>query len=119
MYLQINIGRNVNNLAMPDEAWETFQSEAGGALCAFVLDTTGALNLAEAGYSIERHISRGSWEGSSVDEESIHFSVFVPDSELSHVYHSLGALRFELLRQARYWGQDAIALITHSELINS
>lgn len=113
-YLQVNIGRNIDNTPMDDQDWDEFKENI-----ALKLTTTaiGSVQITRDHYDeilaqVEFHTGTGTWDG--VEEESCHISLFVPN-EIDPGY--LRELRIYLANTKRYYSQDAIALITVSELV--
>lgn len=104
MYIQVNIGRNVNETPMSDTDWQDFQTRVTFALIFSANDT----NIDLLAF-VEIHLGQGSYDG--LTEESAHLSAF------SETGFDIGHLT-ELLKEIKAaYQQDAIALITGSELI--
>lgn len=106
MYIQVNFGRNIDNVAMGTDEWELFQGRVAFSIYM-------AANDAEAKFSvldnIEDHYGKGTW--GEVTEESCHISSYWGEG------FDLDLLRAELTKLKEWYKQDAIALIVGSELI--
>lgn len=109
MYLQINIGRNVNltepQSPMTQQAWEDFQEECRGIIESFALHYNAGFDSDD----IQTHVGIGQWHGTP--EESAHISVFWEFG------FDLDGIRAQLNDLKQRYAQDNIALITSSELI--
>lgn len=104
MYIQVNIGRNVNETPMSDSDWEQFQTRVTFALIFAANDVD--IDVLEF---VELHLGEGSYDG--ITEDSAHLSAY------SESGFDIGHLT-ELLKEIKVaYQQDAIALITGSELI--
>ena len=104
MYIQANIGRNVNDTPMSDTDWQDFQTRVTFALIFSANDID--IDLLDF---VEVHLGQGSYDGTV--EESAHLSAY---SEAGFDIEHLT----ELLKEIKVaYNQDAIALITGSELI--
>lgn len=102
MYVQINIGRNIDNTPMTGERWQTFKDTVATLLL-------GTANGTPRVDNIETHEGTGHWEG--VPEDSAHISLYhEPGFDINQLTSSL-----RTLKQAM--GQDNIALITGSTLV--
>jgi len=99
-YVQVNIGRNIDDAPMSAANWARFQGEA-----------QYAMHAAGAAW-VSTHLGCGSWvdpQGFTVSEESAFLSAFgVIDLDI---------LRDRIAELRDGWHQDAIALIVGSELI--
>lgn len=104
MYVQVNIGRNVEESPMSAERWDEFINHA-------IMVVTDAANgdKLKANKAIEVHRGNGNWDG--VPEDSAHISLFWADG------FDLVGLRAYLRILKQLYVQDNIALITSSELI--
>lgn len=113
-YLQVNIGRNVNDKPMDDQDWSEFKENIALKLTTTVVGNTPVTrdHYTEILSQVEFHSGTGTWDG--VEEESCHISIFSP-AEIDPGY--LRELRIYLENTKRYYSQDAIALITVSELV--
>lgn len=101
-YVQVNIGRNVDDAPMAAAKWARFQSTIQHLL----------ENVTLGRGVVSTHTGRGAWvdeHGVTVSEESAYISTFA--------VVNLDALREALAYQRTVYGQDAIALIVGSELI--
>lgn len=101
-YVQVNIGRNVDESPMPAAKWGRFQGQ--------VADLLRNVTIGRGIVSV--HTGRGAWQddhGNTVSEDSAYFSTFA--------VVQLDALREGLAYLKAVYGQDAIALIVGSELI--
>lgn len=103
MYIQANIGRNIDNTPMTDTQWDTFTGSVAFAIYAAATDS-GFDPL-----DVEIHNGTGSYAG--ISEDSRHLSAY------SEAGFDLDSLRAELREIKGWYGQDAIALIVGSELI--
>lgn len=113
-YIQVNIGRNVDNVPMSDELWDEFRENVGMGLVDAVI---GSVKISDEHFEeivagVEYHFGTGTWDGGS--EDSCHISIFSP-AEIEPEY--LGRLRQYLADTKRYYSQEAIALIVESELV--
>lgn len=107
MYVQINIGRNVNDEPMPDDVWEGFINHVVTEL---VYSANGVHDrFISVVNSVEIHRGRGVWDG--VPEDSAHISLYW--GEGFNVYY----LRKQLADVRDLYQQKSIALILGSELI--
>lgn len=110
MYVQINFGRNIDNVPMGITQWLAFQQRVVDAL--FSASNSVPEQIFRA--TVEIHRGSGHWMDSVaglVTEESCHVSFFDPAG------FDLDYLRRELCSIKVTFNQDAIALITSSELI--
>lgn len=98
-YIQVNMGRNVDDEPMDADTWAAFRAAVAIAITNACQDDILP--------DIEAHAGAGTW--GDVPEESLHLSAFGA--------FDVRALRGQLrVIRARY-GQDAIALIVGSELV--
>lgn len=113
-YLQVNIGRNVNDKPMDDADWSEFKENIALKLTNTVIGSVPVTrdHYTEILSQVEFHSGTGTWDG--VEEESCHISIFSP-AEIEPQFLEL--LRVYLRNTKRYYSQDAIALITGSELV--
>lgn len=108
MYVQLNIGRNVEDTLMSDEGWEQFIRDTATTL------REVALTYGEGWPRIETHRGVGFYDGRL--EESVHVSSLVsvrPDNEkkfMAELEESVDSLR-------KWWLQQTIAVIYGSTLI--
>ena len=109
-YAQLNIGRNVGDVPMDAATWAEFIREARVALAESVVDTDG-MRSTWLYDNTQAHYGRGEWGG--VAEDSAHVSLFAEQG--MHV----GNLKRWARDMAATYGQDAIALITGSELVTA
>lgn len=113
MYIQANIGRDVQGKPMGDLTWETFRTATVTAIIGAAFD--GGIPLRRGDFQV--HTGVGEWEG--VAEESSHVSVYyggkrVSKRTLDRIRDGLGE-RLPFL--AGQYGQDAIAfIVTESHL---
>lgn len=101
MYVQVNIGRNIDGEPMPDAEWANFIS-----------DVADSLRMSTESYSsaeIETHFGVGIWEDEQ--EESAHVSM------TTHYPYDIEQLRKLLEVDRIRYQQKSIALIAGSELI--
>lgn len=102
-YVQVNIGRNVDGVAMPAGAWSRFQGKIEDVLRNSILGQG----------VVSTHKGMGAWlseNGNTVQsEESAYISTFA--------VVDLDALRLAIAHYRTVYNQDAIALIVGSELI--
>lgn len=98
-YVQVNIGRNVDNEPMSAELWNDFVTAVADAIA----DCSGIK-------FIETHLGVGYWE--SVMEDSCHVSALA-------TFVNVDTLREQLGYVAAEFGQDAVALIVGSELVEA
>lgn len=103
MFIQANIGRNVNDTPMSEDKWDTFAGSVAFAIYANANDVN--LDMLD----IEVHNGTGSFEG--ISEDSRHISVY------SEAGFDLDNLRDDLREIKGWYDQEAIALIVGSELI--
>jgi len=118
MYIQVNFGRNIGNLPMNSEAWQSLDSELMSAIIACVQALCVSDDVDDS--IIERHLGVGLWVGADADEESTHLSTFVHSADIKAEDKGVQAmtqLSREIRRIAEWYCQDAIALITSSRLI--
>lgn len=105
IYVQVNIGRNVNNDPMPAKEWDKFQD----AVVSAILSAHRGPGIP----NVSIHTGEGFWNdestGELMSEESAYISTFA-DIDLF-------ALRLDLARVREAYGQDAIALIAGSDLV--
>lgn len=99
-YVQVNIGRNVGSESMSDADWDKFIAYTASALSSTCLNHT----------EFEFHYGRGTWEG--VAEESCHVSTLAQSVDGPK-------LRSKLRDLARQFGQDTVALVIGSELVEA
>ncbi len=113
-YLQVNVGRNVNDEPMDDQDWTEFTESIALKLATTVVGNNRVTrdHYTEILSQVEYHTGMGTWDG--VTEESCHISLFSP-AEIDPGY--LRELRIYLENTKRYYSQDAIALIVGSELV--
>ena len=98
IYIQVNIGRNVQDKPMSNREWTYFKWD--------VYDTL--VNLKGIDY-LEWHLGKGQYKG--IVEESCHISALVQgDIDLDHLRAKLAIIKDT-------YQQDAIALIVGSELL--
>lgn len=103
-YVQVNVGRNVGDIPLGAGLWD-----------AFIWDVVNdIINSSRDGvpYPFQRHVGTGAWideDGRRIEEDSVHISVMIDIDAY--------ALRLALAATAKKYGQDAIALIIGSELI--
>ena len=103
MYIQVNIGRNVRNMPMPEKFWNEFQDDVVNIL-------ERLKERSDMGHEVpEIHLGTGVWNGRM--EESAKISLY-PEGGFD-----LDAIREELRWLKREYLQDNIALIIGSELI--
>ena len=112
MYIQANIGRNIDNHPMTDLSWETFRTATISAIISAAHDA--GILLGRGDFQV--HIGTGEWQG--VPEESAHVSIYyarpVSSRTVDTVRESLGE---QLPFLAGSYGQDAIAfIVTDSHL---
>lgn len=110
MYVQINFGRNIDNVPMGITQWLVFQQRVVDAL--FAASNSVPEQIFRA--TVEIHRGSGHWMDSVaglITEESCHVSFFDPAG------FDLDMLKTDLADLKQCFGQDAIALITSSELI--
>lgn len=105
MYIQVNMGRNIGNTPMEDNPWESFIAAVQDAL----IDHRASLDLANLD-DLEMHEGLGTW-ADGTEEESVHISGLFRDD------YDLDGLRVTLRDIQIVYGQEAVALITGSELI--
>lgn len=103
-YYQVNIGRGENDTLMSDERWEDFQDDIAMAI----------VNASRSGLpNVSIHYGEGFWNdaetGELLSEPSAYLSTFADIDGY--------ALRVNLARLRDEYNQDAIALITGSDLI--
>ena len=111
-YVQVNIGRNINDEPMNDYVWEMFIGKVRRAIADTVTGWATAHKFIETLNSVEIHRGSGTWDG--IVEESAHISL-VMDRDLWDV--ELDMLRTKLRELKRDYDQDSIALIVGSELV--
>ena len=105
MYIQVNIGRNIGNVPMQPNPWESFIAAVQDAL----VNHRGSLDLSNLD-DLEMHSGEGTWEDGTI-EESLHISgLFRPNYDLDGLRETLKAVR-------QAYGQEAVALLTESELV--
>ena len=111
MFVQINIDRNIGKTPMPRDTWDAYQKDVRDALQSSSLS---ALPTIFDAYH-ESHYGTGRWWDVQLQEnviaESVHISFF------DAVGFDLPLLRSKLGEIKVKYNQDAIALITGSELI--
>lgn len=111
MYVQINIGRNIDNVPMGYAQWLEFQNNATLAL--FQSAKSAPYSIFKT--TVESHNGMGRWFDSELNdyviEESVKISFFDPAG------FDLDALKRDLVDLKIGFKQDAIALIVGSELI--
>lgn len=101
--VMVTIGRNVGNVPMSDETWDSFQNDVSAALYA---------NVANDDSWLETSTGWGEWDG--VRETNARLALLAADT--SHV----DTLRATLATLAAKYGQDAVALaIGESELVGA
>lgn len=105
MYIQVNIGRNINDEPMSDYSWDRFRLAVAQAI-ALAVDTNE--HVPENSRGSEMHKGIGYWAG---DEESCHISRYDERG------FNIPQLRNDLYCLKNEFHQDAIALIIGSELI--
>ena len=98
-YVQVNIGRNVGDEPMSSELWNDFVTAASNVIadCSDIK-------------SIETHFGVGYWEGGM--EDSCHVSALASFVDVDTLREQLGYVAAE-------FGQDAVALIVGSELVEA
>lgn len=99
-YVQANIGRNVGDEPMSDADWDKFIAATASAIINACLNRT----------EIEFHYGRGTWEG--ITEASCHISTLAQSVDVPKLWSKLRDL-------ARQFGQDTVALIIGSELVEA
>lgn len=109
-YAQINIGRNVGTEPMDAVTWAEFIEEARVALAEAADPADSA---APCWHYEATQVHRGTGEWGGVREDSAHVSLFVEGGV--HV----GYLRRWARDAAATYGQDAIAIVTGSELVTA
>lgn len=111
MYVQINLGRNIGTTPMGYAQWLEAQNEATLALFNSSLSVPYEIFKT----TVESHSGIGRWFDNDIEdyvvEESVKISFFDPAG------FNLNDLRRDLRDIKERFGQDAIALITDSELI--
>lgn len=111
MYVQINFGRNINNVPMKNGSWMLFQHGITEAL--FNASNSVPATIFES--TVEVHHGMGRWHdaetGELITEESCHISFFDPAG------FDLDMLMTDLADLKQRYSQDAIALIVGSELV--
>lgn len=112
-YAQLNIGRGVGNdgVTMAADVWERFVGACGDALAYAARDLAAGVTRTEMAGRVEVHHGSGVWQG--VREDSAHVSLFNEHGI------SIAALRESVADLAHDYGQDAVALIVGSELIEA
>lgn len=101
-YVQVNIGRNIGDVPMPEYDWALFQGAVAVEIFYAAYDESDPL-------AANIHTGSGQW--GDVREESAYVSYFAENGiDLASLRKGLEAIK------ARF-NQDAIALITSSELI--
>lgn len=109
MYIQVNIGRNIDNVPMGMVQWLEFQQKVIQAL----YDNTESIPYHLFKTSVEVHTGSGrSWDGEKyISEDSAKISLFLESG------WNIGQLRIDLRELRSRFGQDSIALVIGSELI--
>lgn len=114
-YAQANIGRNVGDIPMTEARWMEFQHAVAMRMGIAAMGKDGKpsgpdLSIAVA-HDCQFHYGRGMWDG--VPEDSAHISIFwEPGLDIDQLRGMLKSL-------AHKYGQDAIALIAGSELVEA
>lgn len=97
IYVQLNIGRNIDGKAMYLDHWYQFVTAASNVL----INSTGP------GVT-ERHYGTGEWDG--VTEESAHISILTDSLDMTLLTAGVEQLKAD-------YQQDSIALIIGSHLL--
>lgn len=110
MYIQVNIGRNfehstLGTVPMVSDKWREFQEQ----VVYILLQLREHTDMGEP--SVEIHLGVGEWDG--VPEESAKISVYNEGG------FDLVQVKNELRDLAKQFGQNTIALIVGSELIEA
>lgn len=127
MYIQANIGRNMETGPMSERIWGEFQTATMDAIMDAIMEALPESEwpeflVAANGYhragdeysAFETHTGSGTWDG--VTEESAHVSVFF-DTRAFRTAPVTRALQTGLEVLAKVWHQEAIAfLVTDSTL---
>lgn len=106
MYIQVNIGRNIGDTPMSDHQWDMFRLAVSQAIC---LSVRSDDHVPETGNELHKGV--GYWQDG--EEESAHISRYDERG------FDLVQLRNDLRGLANQFGQNTIALIAGSELIEA
>ena len=109
MYIQVNIGRNIDNVPMGMIQWLEFQQRVVQAL----YENTESIPYQLFKTAVEVHTGSGRWwDGEKfISEDSAKISLFLESG------WNIEQLRIDLKELRSQFGQDSIALIIGSELI--
>lgn len=103
-YVQVNVGRNVGDIPMGIELWHAYIWDVASNIITSSLD-----GFPYPFERLEGTVARFDEDGQLVEEDTLHLAVTIDlDAD---------ALRRALAATAKKYGQDAIALILGSELI--
>lgn len=103
-YVQVNVDRNKSGTPMPEQVWHAYIWDIASNIITSSLD-----GFPYPFERLEGTVARFDEGGQLVEEDTLHISVMIDiDAD---------ALRRALAATAKKYGQDAIALILGSELI--
>lgn len=113
-YIQVNIGRNIDDAPMNHKVWDSFINDVQDTLAdiaAHYSEVDGPIWEA-CRKRVELHFGQGSWDG--IAEESAHLPIFM---EVSANEHQINCLKTDMGQIRRKYQQDSIGLVTGSVLV--